>query len=55
VGLISVTATTIDELEDACLALQTSAGQAGCDLQRLVGQQVQAFAAAALPLARVLR
>jgi hypothetical protein len=55
VGLISVTATTIEELEDACLALQTSAGQAGCDLQRLVGQQVQAFAAAALPLARVLR
>jgi hypothetical protein len=55
VGLISVTATVVEDLEDACLALQTSAGQAGCDLHRLVGQQVQAFAAAALPLARVPR
>ena len=53
-GLISVTATTREELEDACASLQSSAGQAGCELRRLVGQQVQAFAVAALPLARVL-
>ncbi|MGQ0843060.1 MAG: SCO6880 family protein [Sporichthyaceae bacterium] len=53
-GLITVTATTVEELEHACTALQSSAGQAGCELRRLVGQQVQAFAAAALPLARVL-
>lgn len=53
-GLIAVTATTVEELEDSCTALATSAGQAGCELRRLVGQQVQAFAASALPLARVL-
>jgi len=54
VGLIAVSAPTLDELEDACASLESSAGQAGCELRRLVGQQVQAYAAAALPLARVL-
>jgi hypothetical protein len=53
-GLVSVSAATLDELDDACAALESAAGQAGCELRRLVGQQVQAFAAAALPLARVL-
>lgn len=53
-GLIAVTAGTVAELEDACSTLQTAAGQAGCELRRLVGQQVHAYAAAALPLARVL-
>lgn len=55
VGLVSVTATSAEELEEACLSLQASAGQAGCELRRLVGQQVQAFAAAALPIARIPR
>ncbi|MGQ0631512.1 MAG: SCO6880 family protein [Sporichthyaceae bacterium] len=54
VGLIAVSAPTLEELEDACASLESSAGQAGCELRRLVGQQVQAYAAAALPLARVL-
>lgn len=54
VGLIAVSAATVEELEDACASLESSAGQAGCELRRLVGQQVQAYAAAALPLARVL-
>lgn len=53
-GLIAVTASNPEELEDACASLQASAGQAGCELRRLVGQQVQAFAAAALPLGRVM-
>lgn len=53
-GLVAVTTATVGELEDACATLQTAAGQAGCELRRLVGQQVQAFASAALPLARVL-
>lgn len=53
-GLISVTATTLEELQDGCAGLQAAAGQAGCELRRLVGQQVQAFATAALPLARLL-
>jgi hypothetical protein len=53
-GLVSVTAGSVEGLEDACATLQTAAGQAGCELRRLVGQQVQAYAAAALPLARVL-
>jgi hypothetical protein len=53
VGLIAVSAGTLEELEDECASLESSAGQAGCELRRLVGQQVQAYAAAALPLARV--
>jgi hypothetical protein len=53
-GLLSVTAATLDDLADACAATETAAAQAGCELRRLVGQQVQAYAAAALPLARGL-
>ncbi|WP_245541671.1 SCO6880 family protein [Sporichthya polymorpha] len=45
-GLLTVSATTPEELTAAC--------EAGCDLRRLVGQQVAAFAAAALPFARGL-
>jgi hypothetical protein len=54
IGLIAVSASTLEELENSCASLESSAGQAGCELRRLVGQQVQAYAAAALPLARVL-
>lgn len=53
-GLIAVSAPTLDDLEDACASLESGAAQAGCELRRLVGQQVQAYAAAALPLARML-
>lgn len=53
-GLLAVSAATLQELRDACAATETAAAQAGCELRRLVGQQVQAYAAAALPLARGL-
>lgn len=51
-GLISITATTSDELEAAVAAIEQAAIQASCETRRLVGQQAQAFTAAALPLAR---
>jgi hypothetical protein len=53
-GLITVSAATRDELDAACRATEAAAGQAMCELRRLVGQQGQAHAAAALPLARGL-
>lgn len=53
-GLLAISAPTLDELNEECAAAETAAAQAGCELRRLVGQQVQGFAAAALPLARVL-
>jgi hypothetical protein len=53
-GLLTVTACTVEELAEDCAAAETAAAQAGCELRRLVGQQVQAFAAGALPLARLL-
>lgn len=53
-GLLAISAPTLDELSEECAAAETAAAQAGCELRRLVGQQVQGFAAAALPLARVL-
>lgn len=54
VGLITVSAGSRDELDAACRATEAAAGQAMCELRRLVGQQGQAHAAAALPLARGL-
>lgn len=54
VGLITVSAPTINELEAAVAQIEQAATQASCETRRLVGQQAQAFAAAALPLARTL-
>jgi hypothetical protein len=54
VGLLTVTAATPEELAAACAATEAAAAQAGCEVRRLVGQQGQAHAAAALPLARGL-
>jgi len=51
-GLIAVTAPTIEELDTAVAAIEQSAIQASCETRLLVGQQAQAFTAAALPLAR---
>ena len=51
-GLISVTAPTVDELDAAVAAIEQAAIQASCEVRRLVGQQAQAFAAAALPLCK---
>ncbi|WP_022890212.1 SCO6880 family protein [Agromyces italicus] len=51
-GLIAVTAPTVDELDAAVSAIEQAAIQASCETRRLVGQQAQAFTAAALPLCR---
>ncbi|WP_019872975.1 SCO6880 family protein, partial [Sporichthya polymorpha] len=51
-GLLAVSAPSQDALTESCAAVETAAAQAGCELRRLVGRQVQAYAAAALPLAR---
>jgi hypothetical protein len=53
-GLISVSAPTEAELESAVAAIEQAAIQASCETRRLVGQQAQAFTAAALPLARTI-
>jgi hypothetical protein len=51
-GLISVSAPTDAELQAAVAAVEQAAVQASCETRTLVGQQAQAFTAAALPLAR---
>jgi hypothetical protein len=53
-GLIAVTAPTQAELDTAVAAVEQAAIQASCETRRLVGQQAQAFSAAALPLCRVV-
>lgn len=53
-GLITVTAPDEDALAAACAATEAAAAQALCEVRRLVGQQGQAHAAAALPLGRGL-
>lgn len=53
-GLITVTAATLEELQAARTATEAAAAQAMCEIRPLVGQQGQAHAAAALPLARGL-
>jgi hypothetical protein len=52
VGLISVSAKTEDDLQAAVAAIEQAAVQASCETRTLVGQQAQAFTAAALPLCR---
>ncbi|TFC74573.1 PrgI family protein [Cryobacterium sp. TMS1-20-1] len=51
-GLVCVTAPTLDELDAAVASIEQAAIQASCETRRLVGQQAQAFTAAALPLCR---
>ncbi|MFC2690581.1 MAG: SCO6880 family protein, partial [Propionibacterium freudenreichii] len=53
-GLISVSATTTDDLDAAVAAIEQAAIQASCETRLLVGQQAQAFTAAALPLCRIV-
>jgi hypothetical protein len=53
-GFLAVTAPSRDDLDAAVADLQRAAIQCGCETRRLVGQQSQAFAAAALPLGRGL-
>lgn len=52
VGLVSISAPTRDELDAAVSQVEQAAIQASCETRRLVGQQAQAFTAAALPLCR---
>jgi len=52
VGLLTVSASSTGELDAACAATEAAAAQAMCEIRKLVGQQGQAFAAGALPLAR---
>ena len=54
VGLVTVTAATLDGLTSARRATEADAARAGCELRLLVGQQALAHAAATLPLARRL-
>lgn len=51
-GLLAISAPSADELEAAVSAIEQAAIQASCETRRLVGQQAQAFVAAALPLCR---
>ncbi|WP_431978193.1 SCO6880 family protein [Propionibacterium freudenreichii] len=51
-GLISVSAPNAEALDAAVAAIEQAAIQASCETRRLVGQQAQAFTAAALPLCR---
>lgn len=51
-GLITITATTIEDLNAHVAALEQAAIQANCETRLLAGQQAQAFTAAALPLCR---
>ncbi|MER8219037.1 SCO6880 family protein [Streptomyces sp. NPDC094143] len=51
-GLITVTADTDAALDAACAQIETAAVTGGVDLRRLWYQQPDAFAVAALPLAR---
>ncbi|NCD15913.1 MAG: PrgI family protein [Actinobacteria bacterium] len=51
-GFLSVTAPTLDALQDARATIEQAAVNVGCETRLLLGQQAQAFAAAALPLGR---
>lgn len=51
-ALIAVTAPTRDLLDSAVAQIEQAAIQSACETRRLVGQQAQAFTAAALPLCR---
>lgn len=53
-GFIAVTAASLEDLDAAVAEVQRAAIQCGCETRRLVGQQSQAFLAAALPLGRGL-
>ncbi|KKI16416.1 MULTISPECIES: SCO6880 family protein [unclassified Leucobacter] len=52
IGLVSVSAPTPGELDAAVAQIEQAAIQSSCETRRLVGQQAQAFTAAALPLCR---
>ncbi len=49
-GMITVTAASLDDLAAAVTSVHAAATQAGLDLRRVHGKQLQGFTAAALPL-----
>ena len=49
-GMITVSARTLEDLDAAVTSVHAAGTQAGLDLRRVHGQQLQAFTAAALPL-----
>ena len=49
-GMVTVSASTLDDLEAAVTSVHAAATAASMDLRRVHGQQMQAFTAAALPL-----
>jgi len=51
-GFLCVTAPTLDGLQQAKATIEQAAINVGCETRLLLGQQAQAFAAAALPLGR---
>ncbi|MDR1427598.1 MAG: PrgI family protein [Bifidobacteriaceae bacterium] len=51
-GLLAISAKTEEDLQTALAAIEQAAVQASCETRTLVGQQAQAFTAAALPLCR---
>jgi len=51
-GFLCVTAPTLDGLQQAKSTIEQAAVNASCETRLLLGQQAQAFAAAALPLGR---
>jgi hypothetical protein len=53
-GLIAISASDPDQLEQAIATIEQAAIQASCETRRLWGQQAQAFTAAALPLCRTV-
>ncbi|QWC86575.1 PrgI family protein [Nocardioidaceae bacterium] len=54
-GYVTVSATTENELEDACAQVEQAAVRSVLEVRRVYGEQDQAFAAAALPLTRGVR
>jgi len=54
IGLVSVSAPTPGELDAAVAQIEQAAIQSSCETRKLVGQQAQAFTAAALPLCRTI-
>lgn len=54
VGLLSGSAPGSAELDETCAALESAAARAMCEVRRLYGQQAQAHAVAAVPVAGAL-
>jgi hypothetical protein len=52
VGYVTVTASTAEELEDACSQVEQAAVRSVLEIRRVYGEQDQGFIAGALPLAR---